>query len=105
MASNDAKAGGDGTIGEPNTSSFNENLNGQARPLSDLLRALQAVRRGDCSARMDGHFCGVEGKIADAFNEIVTANQQMAEQLARVGQVVDKEGKTRHRVSLGLKSG
>src|SRR6185436_8950925 len=105
MAANDAKAGGDLSIGETNTPGFNESQNGQARPLSELLRALQAVRGGDFSARMDSHFFGVEGKIADAFNEIVSANQQMAEQLARVGQVVGKEGKTRHRVSLGLKSG
>jgi ribosomal protein S28E/S33 len=36
----------------------------------------------------------LSGKIADTFNEIVAANERMANQLARVGQVVGREGKT-----------
>ena len=45
------------------------------------------------------------GKVADTFNEIVAANQRMAEQLERVGQVVGREGKTRQRVRFGLSEG
>ena len=45
------------------------------------------------------------GKIADTFNEIVAANQRMAQQLERVGQVVGREGKTRQRVKFGLPHG
>ena len=37
---------------------------------------------------MTGDHLGIEGKIADTFNEIVAANQRMAQQLERVGQVV-----------------
>src|SRR5207248_10109445 len=40
---------------------------------------------------------GLPGKIADTFNDIVAANQQMEEELKRVGQVVGKEGRTRKR--------
>jgi len=69
--------------------------NGQADPLEDLLHALQAMRSGDFSVRMTGDHLGIEGKIADTFNEIVAANQRMAQQLERVGQVVGREGKTR----------
>src|SRR5437868_8630514 len=71
----------------------------------DFLRALQAMRVGDFSVRMAGDQVGLTGKIADAFNEIVAANQRMAQQLERVGQVVGKEGKTRQRVKFGLSSG
>src|SRR5262245_37788480 len=39
--------------------------------LSELLRALQAVRDGDFSVRLPGDWTGLEGKIADTFNEIV----------------------------------
>jgi hypothetical protein len=39
--------------------------------LQDLLHALQAMRSGDFSVRMTGDHLGVEGKIADTFNEIV----------------------------------
>src|SRR5947207_11744679 len=70
----------------------------------DFLRALQAMRVGDFSVRMAGDQVGLAGKIADTFNEIVAANQRMAQQLERVGQVVGKEGKTRDRKSTRLNS-
>ena len=70
----------------------------EAVNLSVILSALQAIRAGDFSARLPGSWTGLEGKIADTFNEIVTANQQMARELTRVGQVVGKEGKPRERI-------
>ena len=54
---------------------------------------------------MPGDSVGIEGKIADTFNEIVAANQQMAKQLELVGQVVGREGKTRKQVVMGLPQG
>src|SRR3982075_2807263 len=79
--------------------------NGKPDSSQDLLHALQAMRSGDFSVRMTGNHLGIEGKIADTFNEIVAANQRMAQQLERVGQVVGREGKTRQRVKFGLASG
>ncbi|MEA2875822.1 MAG: hypothetical protein QOF14_1018, partial [Hyphomicrobiales bacterium] len=73
--------------------------------LNHLLYALQAMRVGDFSVRMAGNQLGIEGKIADTFNEIVAANERMAKQLEQVGQVVGREGKTRQRVRLGLSGG
>ncbi|MGC2402557.1 MAG: HAMP domain-containing protein [Acidobacteriaceae bacterium] len=66
-------------------------------PLDEILARLQAVRDGDFSVRLPGSWIGLPGKIADTFNEIVAANQQMARELQRVGQVVGKEGRTRER--------
>src|SRR3954470_21474663 len=71
----------------------------------ELLSALQAMRVGDFSVRMSGDKLGIEGKIADTFNEIVAANQRMAQQLERVGQRVGKEGKTKQRVRFTAASG
>src|SRR5664280_2335522 len=79
--------------------------NGKPDPSQELLHALQAMRSGDFSVRMTGDHLGIEGKSADTFNEIVAANQRMAQQLERVGQVVGREGKTRQRVKFGLASG
>jgi HAMP domain-containing protein/CheY-like chemotaxis protein/predicted transcriptional regulator len=79
--------------------------NGKTDPSQQLLQALQAMRSGDFSVRMTGDHLGIDGKIADTFNEIVAANQRMAQQLERVGQVVGREGKTRQRVKFGLASG
>src|ERR1700737_4751186 len=65
--------------------------------LSAILASLLTMRAGDFSVRLPGSWTGLAGKIADTFNDIVAANQQMAEELKRVGQVVGKEGKTRQR--------
>src|SRR5262245_15351646 len=72
---------------------------------SELLQALQAVRDGDFSVRLAGDKLGLDGKIADTFNEIVAANARMAGELKRVGQTVGREGKTRQRVKFGKLSG
>jgi HAMP domain-containing protein/CheY-like chemotaxis protein/signal transduction histidine kinase len=66
--------------------------------LSVILASLQTMRDGDFSVRLPGNWTGLAGKIADTFNDIVTANQQMAKELKRVGQVVGKEGRTRERM-------
>ncbi|HVW22526.1 MAG TPA: response regulator [Opitutaceae bacterium] len=71
----------------------------------DLLTALQAMRSGNFAVRLSGNLSGIEGKISDVFNDIVEANQRMAAQLERVGEVVGREGKTRQRVKFELSSG
>src|SRR5262245_33032910 len=64
----------------------------------ELLRALQSVRDGDFTVRLPGDWTGLNGKIADTFNEIVASNATLASQLKSVGQGVGKRGKTRQRV-------
>jgi HAMP domain-containing protein/signal transduction histidine kinase/DNA-binding response OmpR family regulator len=71
----------------------------------ELLNALQAMRVGDFSVRMRASPVGVAGKIADTFNEIVTANERMAQQLERVGQLVGRDGQIQQRVKFGLSGG
>src|SRR5258705_7585591 len=66
--------------------------------LGAILAGLQTMRDGDFSVRLPGVWTGVGGKIADTFNEIVIANQRMANELKRVGQVVGKAGKTKERI-------
>jgi len=68
-----------------------------AADLGMILGGLHAVRNGDFSVRLPGSWTGLPGKIADAFNEIVSSNQQMARELKRIGQTVGKEGRTRER--------
>ena len=73
--------------------------------MEELLEALQAMQAGDFSVRLPASQTGIAGKIADTFNDIVSTNQRMAQQLERVGEVVGKEGKTRQRVRLGPRPG
>jgi HAMP domain-containing protein/CheY-like chemotaxis protein/signal transduction histidine kinase len=78
------------------------------QPQADLgliLTALQTMRDGDFSVRLPGSWTGLNGKIADTFNEIVAANQQMAQELNRVGQVIGKEGRTRERTRFNAPRG
>ncbi len=89
----------------PNGRSVRPDVTPEAYPLPALLNALQAMKSGDFSVRMNSADAGLEGKIADVFNEIVAANQQMSDQLRRVGQSVGREGKTKQRVKFGLAGG
>ncbi|HEY1263942.1 MAG TPA: HAMP domain-containing protein, partial [Terriglobales bacterium] len=73
------------------------NGNGSGEDLSLVLASLQSMRDGDFSVRLPVDWTGLPGKIADAFNEIVAANQQMSQELKRMGQVIGKEGRTRER--------
>jgi HAMP domain-containing protein/CheY-like chemotaxis protein/signal transduction histidine kinase len=73
--------------------------------LRDLLKAMQSVQAGDFSARVSGDWEGVHGKLADAFNDIIAANERMASELERIGYGVGKQGKTRQRFSLGGRGG
>src|SRR6188768_1089188 len=73
--------------------------------LKKLLRALQAVRDGDFSVRLAPDQTGLAGKIADTFNELVSSNERLAQELERAGQMVGKEGKTRVRVSSERRGG
>src|SRR5690349_14558650 len=88
------------------------NGNGGGHPLAaseidlkKLLRALQSARDGDFSVRLAADETGLGGKIADAFNDMVSANQRLCRELERAGELVGKEGKTRIRVSSERRTG
>jgi len=65
--------------------------------LALILSSLQTMRDGDFSARLPVEWTGLKGKIADTFNDIISANERIAGELKRVGQAVGKEGRTRER--------
>ena len=62
-----------------------------------LLAALVALRRGDFSVRLPLDGVGIEGKIADVFNEVIELNERMARELERMSRVVGKEGRIAER--------
>jgi signal transduction histidine kinase/HAMP domain-containing protein len=66
-----------------------------------LLSVLAQVKGGDFSARMPLDWTGVAGKIADDFNVLIIANEALGTELARVSDVVGKQGKLSQRVVLG----
>ncbi|HZL37436.1 MAG TPA: HAMP domain-containing protein [Tepidisphaeraceae bacterium] len=72
---------------------------------TQLLMALLAFKKGDFSARLPIDLEGMDGKIADAFNEVIELNERMSEELARLSRVVGKEGKISQRASMGEVTG
>jgi HAMP domain-containing protein len=72
-----------------------------AGELTVLLDVLAKVRSGDFSARMPLGWTGVAGKVADALNEVIIADQTFGEELARVSDVVGKQGRLSQRLILG----
>jgi HAMP domain-containing protein/CheY-like chemotaxis protein/signal transduction histidine kinase len=70
-----------------------------------LLRALQHVRGGDFTVHLPGDWPGVDGEIAETFNEIVAANRKIASELKRIGEVVGQEGRTRERAKFDHSKG
>jgi HAMP domain-containing protein/CheY-like chemotaxis protein len=97
---------GAAVISGPATAEVNDSLpeNGHAASggsaateLSVILASLQKMKEGNFSVRLPGTWTGLPGKVADTFNDIVAANEQMALELARVGQAVGKQGRIRER--------
>ncbi len=72
---------------------------------AELLRALLAVRNGDFTVRLPNDRAGIGGKIADTFNDIVSAKERLATELERVGDAVGKRGLTRQRVRCERRTG
>jgi HAMP domain-containing protein/CheY-like chemotaxis protein len=64
----------------------------------ELLEALLKFSAGDFSARLASDYTGLDGKIADAFNHVLTVSQRRSDEIARVCRVVGKEGKLKQRV-------
>ena len=89
----------------PSRAKQTEGTGSNDEPLRELLKAMQSVQAGDFSARVSGDWDGVHGKLADAFNDIIAANERMAGELERIGYGVGKQGKTRVRFSLGGRGG
>ncbi|MBV9946885.1 MAG: HAMP domain-containing protein, partial [Myxococcales bacterium] len=67
----------------------------------DLLAALTALRKGDFSVRLPIHLEGLDGKIADTFNDVVDLSQKFATELERVSRTVGKDGRIHERMSIG----
>jgi methyl-accepting chemotaxis protein len=70
-----------------------------------LLAALRAFRRGDFSVRLPGDLTGMDGDLAEAFNDVVELSDQMSREFSRLGEVVGRQGKINHRAKVPAASG
>ncbi|MCC7010295.1 MAG: HAMP domain-containing protein, partial [Acidobacteria bacterium] len=65
-----------------------------------LLAAMLSLRDGDFAVRLPADLTGIDGKIADAFNEIAAVSQRRARETTRVAREVGKEGKLKQRMAV-----
>src|SRR2546421_80787 len=65
-----------------------------------LLATLLDFRNGNFAVRLPSGLPGIEGRIADVFNEIATISARRASEIARISRMVGKEGRIKERASL-----
>src|SRR5947207_661686 len=78
-----------------------EEVGGDSLDRRLLLTALQDFKRGSFDVRLPESWSGLDGKIADAFNDVVARNQRMSRELARLRRVVGQEGRIAERADIG----
>src|SRR5688572_27209026 len=75
--------------------------NGESLDRRQLLSARIEFKRGSFDVRLPEEWLGLDGKIADAFNEVVGQNQRMSRELERLRRVVGQEGRITERAHIG----
>jgi len=65
-----------------------------------LLEALFLLRDGDFTVRLPNDLIGIDGKIADVFNDIAAVSERRARETTRVSHAVGKEGKLKQRMAV-----
>src|SRR5260221_1059676 len=66
----------------------------------ELLRVLTAVRHGDFTVRMPVDKIGINGKLCDTVNDIISLNAILMEELMLARETIGKQGHLNHRVTL-----
>ncbi len=70
-----------------------------------LLSALRAFKKGDFSVRLPMDLIGIDGEIAQAFNDVVEVNEKVVDEIARIRDEVGREGQINQRVRLPAATG
>src|SRR5678809_706650 len=65
-----------------------------------ILAAMVAFREGDFSARLPTDWEGIEGEIAEAFNQTIDRKESMLKEVTRLSSIVGKEGRLKQRMSV-----
>jgi HAMP domain-containing protein len=65
-----------------------------------LLTAVMAFRDGDFSARLPADWPGIDGRIAEAFNQSLAYEGRISREVARLSVTVGKEGRLKQRMTV-----
>src|SRR5580658_1876617 len=65
-----------------------------------ILTAFVAFRDGDFSARLPADWPGIDGRIAETFNQTIAREESISREVKRLSVTVGKEGRLKQRMSL-----
>ena len=65
-----------------------------------ILSAILAFRDGDFSVRLPAEWAGTDGRIAEAFNQAISHEDRIAQEVTRLSMTVGKEGRLKQRMSV-----
>jgi hypothetical protein len=66
----------------------------------EFLRFLSEMRNGNFSVRLPVEHMGLDGKICDAMNEIISLNEALMLELSKAGNIIGRQGNLTHRIML-----
>jgi HAMP domain-containing protein len=66
----------------------------------EFLTVLTEVKNGNFRVRMPIDKIGIQGKICDTMNEIISLNEEMMLEFTRAGNTIGKQGKLNQRIGL-----
>ncbi|HXL74010.1 MAG TPA: hypothetical protein VN963_10340, partial [bacterium] len=79
---------------------INHNHNGEEFK-NRLLKTLTSLNDGNFSVRLPSNLDGLDGKVADAFNEIIGRMERYGDDLFRLRKEVGQKGKINERLPMG----
>jgi len=71
----------------------------------ELLRVLTEVKNGNFAVRMPIDQVGINGKICDTLNDIISLNEKMMLEFTRAGNIIGKQGKLTQRIEVPAAKG
>ncbi len=89
-----------GTNGKHKTKISANGINHSELDAHELLRILSEIRHGNFSVRMPIDKLGINGKICDTLNDIISLNEILVEELTVARNTIGKQGRLNHRVEL-----
>ncbi len=94
------------------SSNGNGHSNGKNHPVltgtldtRELLRVLTEVKNGNFTVRMPDDEVGLNGKVFDTLNEIISLNERMMSEFTRAGNTIGKQGKLTQRIEVPSNKG
>jgi HAMP domain-containing protein/CheY-like chemotaxis protein/signal transduction histidine kinase len=94
------KAAPDNGTARPEKAAMTTASSTESLDKKDLLTALLALKKGDFSYRLPIDRAGIDGRIADTFNDVIEVKQKLTRELERISRVVGKEGRINQRAYL-----